>query len=293
MADNRVSQLAGHFIPSRGYLTGQTAIVTGAGQGIGAAMAELLSNEGAKVVISDIDAAKAKAVADRLNASSGGRALAVPGDITDASATRRLVLEAVKFGNGKLHIIVNNAGYTWDAVIHKTSDKQWDAMVAIHGTAPFRIIREAAPYFRVKDGEPRSIVNISSASGIHGAPGQANYAWAKAGLVGLTKTICKEWGPQFGVRANTMSGVSFGHIETRLTTGREKGHTMTLSDGTQVALGIPGATQKSATGERYADIPLQRAATPFEAAGAVLAVVSPLMSYVDGQTIEVTGGRWI
>ncbi|KIX05589.1 uncharacterized protein Z518_06461 [Rhinocladiella mackenziei CBS 650.93] len=290
MADNRVSQLTGHLIPPRGYLTGQTAIVTGAGQGIGAAIAELFFNEGAKVIISDIDAAKANAVADKLNALIGGRALAVPGDITDASTTRQLVQEAVKFGNGKLHIIVNNAGYTWDAVVHKTSDQQWDAMVAIHGSAPFRIIREAAPYFRVKDGEPRSIVNISSASGIHGAAGQANYAWAKAGLVGLTKTICKEWGPQFGVRANT---VSFGHIETRLTTGKEKGHTMTLSDGTQVALGIPGATQKSATGNRYADIPLQRAATPFEAAGAVLAVVSPLMSYVDGQTIEVTGGRWI
>ncbi|EXJ74641.1 3-oxoacyl-[acyl-carrier protein] reductase [Cladophialophora psammophila CBS 110553] len=290
MSENRVSQLAVHLIPPRGYLTSQTAIVTSASQGISAAVAELFFNEGAKVVISDIDAAKANAVADRLNASIGGRSLAVPGDITDASTTRQLVQEAAKFGNGKIHIIVNNAGYTWDAVIHKTSDKQWDAMVAIHGNAPFRIIREAAPYFRVKDGEPRTIVNISSASGIHGAAGQANYAWAKAGLVGLTKTICKEWGPRFGVRANT---VSFGHIETRLTTGKEKGHTMTLSDGTQVALGIPGATQKCATGERYADIPLQRAATPFEAAGAVLAVVSPLMSYVDGQTIEVTGGRWI
>jgi 3-oxoacyl-[acyl-carrier protein] reductase len=125
-------------------------------------------------------------VADKLNALDNGRALAVPGDITDASTTRQLVQEAAKFGNGKLHILVNNAGYTWDAVVHKvnssvhlglfslvnfrqTSDKQWYAMVAIHGTAPFRIIREAAPYLRVKDGEPRSIVNISSASGIHGA----------------------------------------------------------------------------------------------------------------------------
>ncbi|OQU95824.1 hypothetical protein CLAIMM_01991 [Cladophialophora immunda] len=290
MAENRLSQVVGHLGPSRGYLTGQTAIVTGAGQGIGAAIAELFFNEGAKVVISDIDAAKANAVADKLNALSPGRALAVSGDITDADTTRQLVQQAAKFGDGKLHIIVNNAGYTWDAVVHKTSDKQWDAMVAIHGTAPFRIIREAAPYFRVKDGEPRSIVNISSASGLHGSAGQANYAWAKAGLVGLTKTICKEWGPQFGVRANT---VSFGAVQTRLSTGKEKGNSITLADGTNVALGIPGATEKSATGQRYAHIPLQRAATPHEAAGAVLAVVSPLMSYVDGQTIEVTGGGWL
>ncbi|KAK5449795.1 hypothetical protein LTS15_008367 [Exophiala xenobiotica] len=243
MAENRLSQFVGHLNPPRGYLTGQTAIVTGAGQGIGAAIAKLFFNEGAKVVISDIDAGKAKAVADELNALDNGRALAVPGDITDASTTRRLVQEAAKFGNGKLHII--------------TSDKQWDAMVAIHGTAPFRIIREAAPYLRVKDGEPRSIVNISSASGIHGA------------------------------------AVSFGAVQTRLTTGKDKGNSITLSDGTHVALGIPGATEKSSTGNRYADIPLQRAATPFEAAATVLAVVSPLMSYVDGQTIEVTGGKWI
>ncbi|KAK6365664.1 putative secondary metabolism biosynthetic enzyme [Exophiala oligosperma] len=257
MTETRLSQFVGHLIPPRGYLTGQTAIVTGAGQGIGAAIAEFFFNEGAKVVISDIDAGKAKAVADKLNALNNGKALAVPGDITDANTTRRLVQEAAKFGNGKLHIIVNNAGYTWDAVVHKTSDKQWEAMVAIHGTAPFRIIREAAPYFRVKDGEPRSIVNISSASGIHGA------------------------------------AVSFGAVQTRLTTGKDKGNSITLSDGTEVALGIPGATEKSSTGNRYADIPLQRAATPFEAAATVLAIVSPLMSYVDGQTIEVTGGKWI
>lgn len=114
-----------------------------------------------------------------------------------------LVKRAAEFGQGKIHIIVNNAGFTWDAVIHKMSDKQWDTMLGIHSTAPFRLIRAAAPYFRVKDGEPRCIINISSTSGVNGNAGQANYAMAKAGVIGFTKSIAKEWGPQFGVRVNT------------------------------------------------------------------------------------------
>ncbi|RFU29407.1 Fatty-acid synthase/3-oxoacyl-[acyl-carrier-protein] reductase, partial [Scytalidium lignicola] len=285
MADSRVAQVVGHLSPSRPLLIGQTAIVTGAGQGIGAEIARLFVNEGARVVISDIDSAKANEVAGQLNGLASGKALAIPGDITDSTNVENLVKKAAKFGNGKIHILVNNAGFTWDAVLHKTTDKQWDTMLALHCTAPFRIIRAAAPYFRVKDGEPRCIVNISSASGLHGSAGQANYAMAKSGLVGLTKTICKEWGPQFGVRANT---VSFGAVNTRLTRGKEDNQSIIMADGTKVALGIPGANAKSASGTRYADIPLQRAASATEAASAVLAVVSPFMSYVTGQTIEVT-----
>ena len=104
-----------------------------------------------------------------------------------------LIKKSAEFGGGKIHIIVNNAGYTWDGVIHKMTDKQWHTIVDVHGTAPFKIIRAAAPYFRVKDGEARNIINISSTSGVHGNAGQINYALAKAGVTGLTKTVAKEY----------------------------------------------------------------------------------------------------
>lgn len=173
---------------------------------------------------------------------------------------------------------------------NKTTDKQWDTILALHNTAPFKLVREAAPYFRVKDGEPRNIVNISSTSGLHGNAGQANYALAKAGLTGLTKTIAKEWGPAFGVRANT---VAFGHIATRLTAAKEEGAFITTPDGEKVALGIPQAQKaaREAGNAAFKDIPLGRPGTATEAASAVLAVVSPLFSYVSGQTLSVTGGR--
>lgn len=169
------------------------------------------------------------------------------------------------------------------------TDKQWETMLAVHNTAPFKLVRAAAPFFRVKDGEPRNIINISSTSGMHGNAGQANYAVAKAGIVGLTKTIAKEWGPAFGVRANT---IAFGHIATRLTQAKEKGAFVTTPDGEKVALGIPGMGKAPAPGtEAYADIPLRRPGSPSEGASSILAVASPLFAYVSGQTIMVTGGR--
>merc|ERR1712054_473387 len=174
MASKRVEQIAAHLNFPKGMLAGQVAIITGSGQGIGAEVARLFSNEGAKVVVSDIDAGKAKKVADDINAS-GGEALAVPGDMLDDNYLGELVKKTAEFGKGKIHIIVNNAGFTWDGVIHKTTDKQWDTILALHCTAPFKLVRAAAPYFLVK-----------------------------AGVTGLTKTIAKEWGPSFGVRANTI-----------------------------------------------------------------------------------------
>ncbi|KAH9871989.1 hypothetical protein J1614_006248 [Plenodomus biglobosus] len=285
---NRVNQIAGHLNYPQGMLAGQTAIITGSGQGIGAEAAKLFAKEGAKVVVADVDAKKAQSVADEIN-GFGGSAIAVVGDVLDDAYIKTLIAKAAEFGGGKIHIIVNNAGYTWDGVIHKMTDKQWHTIVDLHATAPFKIIREAAPFFRVKDGEPRNIINISSTSGVNGNAGQINYALAKAGVTGMTKTIAKEWGPQFGVRANT---VAFGHIQTRLTAAKEAGAFVTTADGEKIALGIPQAQRAAAPkGQEYADIPLRRPGSPSEAASAVLAVASPLFSYVNGETIKVTGGR--
>ncbi|KAB5554966.1 hypothetical protein GE09DRAFT_964235 [Coniochaeta sp. 2T2.1] len=285
---DRVNAIAGHLNYPRGLLAGQVAIITGSAQGIGAECARLFANEGCKVVISDIDAAKSKAVADKINASGGsGKAIAVPGDLLKDDYIKELVKKAAEFGGGKINILVNNAGFTWDAVIHKMTDKQWDTIVALHGTVPFKLIREASPFFRVKDGAPRCIINISSTSGLHGNAGQLNYALAKAGVTGMTKTIAKEWGPTFGVRANT---IAFGHIETRLTANKEEGGFVVV-DGQKVELGIPEKQKAAAGPAMYADIPLRRPGTATEAASAVLAVASPLFSYVTGQTISVTGGR--
>lgn len=167
------------------------------------------------------------------------------------------------------------------------SDKQWDNIISLHATSSFKLVREAAPYFRLQDGDSRCIVNISSTSGIHGNIGQANYALAKAGVVGLTKTIAKEWG-HFGVRANT---VAFGYISTRLTAAKEGGAFVTTADGEKIILGIPQNLIDEKAKAANADIPLGRPGTAMEAAASVLAVASPLFGYVTGQTIMVTGGR--
>ena len=196
----RLEQISAQLNFPRSLLAGQVAIITGSGQGIGAECARLFANEGAKVVVSDIDAVKyllsvqkldwpfakkAKKVVSGINAFAPDRAISVPGDVLDPEYFPKLVKAAASFGNGNIHIIVNNAGYMWGGVIHKMTDKQWDTILAVHNTAPFRHVRTAAPYFRVKDGNPRCIINISSTSGLHGNAGQANYGLAKVGMTGL------------------------------------------------------------------------------------------------------------
>ena len=149
----------------------------------------------------DVDSSKGNAVAEEINAIFPGQAISLPGDVTDAKYIGEMIQSAAKFGDGEVHILVNNAGYTWDGAIHKMSDKQWDSIMTVHSTAVFKLLKEAAPYFRIADGKQRAIVNISSTSGTHGNFGQANYAAAKASVIGLTKTIAKEWGPK--VRMNS------------------------------------------------------------------------------------------
>jgi len=276
-----------------GILQDQVAIITGSGQGIGAATAILFAKAGAHVVVTDLDANKANAVVDQIK-NSGGVAFAIPGDVTDPKFPSHIISETIK-KFGKLNILVNNAGYTWDGVIHKMTDKQWEAMYLVHCTAPFRLIREAAPYMRDaskqemdqgKTPQNRVIINISSTSGLHGNFGQANYSTAKLGIIGLTKTVAKEWGA-FGVRCNA---VAFGYIDTRLTRAKEGGESIEV-DGKKIALGIP---QQNLTDKaRFASTPLGRSGTAEEAAGGILVMASPFSAYITGHCLEVTGGAGI
>eukprot|EP01104_Vermistella_antarctica_P004032 TRINITY_DN1448_c0_g2_i1.p1 TRINITY_DN1448_c0_g2~~TRINITY_DN1448_c0_g2_i1.p1 ORF type:complete len:327 (+),score=52.02 TRINITY_DN1448_c0_g2_i1:38-982(+) len=277
--------------PSGKVLDGNVSIVTGSGQGIGKATALLFAKHGAKVVVTDLDKAKSDAVALEIN-ESGGVAISVPGDVTHASFAPT-VIDATIARFGKVNILVNNAGYTWDGVIHKMTDEQWDAMISVHNTAVFRLVREIAPHLRepakkeMSSGgvvENRSIINVSSTSGLHGNFGQLNYSCAKMGVVGLTKTIAKEWGP-FGIRCNT---VAFGLVDTRLTRPKEEGESVDIGGGRRIALGIPG---KMRGGHDF--IPLRRPGTADEAAQSVLFLASPQSSYITGHTLEVTGGAGI
>ncbi len=267
-----------------GVLDDKVAIVTGSARGIGRATAELLIEHGAKVVINDLDADVAQQTAQEI----GGETTVFGGDLTKGDAPDRLVQTAIDAW-GKLDIIVNNAGYTLDAPVHKLSDDWWERMLDIHVTVPFKVIRAAAPHLREpakrerEEGREvfRKIVNVSSTSGVFGNAGQANYAAGKAGVVGLTKTVAKEWG-QFKVNVNA---VAFGFIDTRLTQAKVDDNTMEI-DGEQVQLGIP----EQLRGMAQMMIPLGRPASPKEAAGGVFFLCSPWSNYVHGQVLKVTGG---
>ncbi len=267
-----------------GVLDGKVAIVTGSARGIGRATAELLSAQGANVVINDLDADVAQQTAHEI----AGDTAVFAGDLTKGDAPEKLIQTAIDAW-GKIDIIVNNAGYTLDGPVHKLSDDWWDKMLAIHLTVPFKVIRAAAPYLREPakaekaEGKEvfRKIVNISSTSGVFGNAGQANYSAGKMGVVGLTKTVAKEWG-QFKVNVNA---VAFGFVDTRLTQAKDDDNRMEI-DGEKVQLGIP----EQMRGVASMMIPLGRPATPEEAAGGVFFLCSPWSNYVHGQVLNVTGG---
>ena len=269
-----------------GVLDGKAAIVTGSARGIGRATAELLAEHGARVLINDLDADVAEQAASEIS----GETAVFGGDLTQAGVCDELVQKAVdEFG--QLDIIVNNAGYTWDGVAHKMTDDQFQAMLEIHTVVPFRVIRAAAPFMRDPAKQERDegrevfrkIVNVSSISGTMGNAGQVNYSAAKAGVVGLTKTLAKEWG---GFKIN-VNAVAFGFVETRLTASKEEGGKIEI-EGKEIDLGIPEKMRQLAA----AIIPLGRAATPEEAAGPVFFLCSPWANYVHGQVLNVTGGQF-
>jgi 3-oxoacyl-[acyl-carrier protein] reductase len=271
-------------------LVGKSAIITGSGRGIGRSIAKLFAEHGASVVINDIDADVAHQAADEIK-GAGGRAIVCAGSVTDPEFPERLVRTTAEAFGG-IDIIVNNAGYTWDAVIQNMTDEMWYAMIDVHLTAPFRIIRAAAPYMRdvakreIAEGRRvhRKIINVSSTSGVAGNAGQVNYSAGKMGIVGVTKTMAKEWG-RFNINVNA---VAYGLIDTRLTQAKEK-HITIERGGKVVELGIPEAMRQAS----LSLIPLGRAGTPEEAAGPVLFLASPLSDYVTGHVLLVTGGSYM
>ncbi len=274
----------------------QTVVITGAGRGIGASAALQFARHGASVVVNDLDAGMAGETA-RTILSQGGHAIAISGDVTASGFPEHLMQAAVD-SFGKLNVVVNNAGYTWDAMAHRLTDEQWQAILDVHLSAPFRMIRAAAPHLRaaaaaeLESGPSlsnRCIVNVSSTSGLHGNIGQANYAAGKMGIVGLTKTIAKEWG-RLGIRCNA---VAFGFIDTRLTRSQEVQEESIEIDGREVVLGIPQKVRSMLDKDIHLRIPLGRPATNDEAAAGIVLIASPLASYITGHVLEVTGGMGI
>lgn len=270
-----------------GLLDGKAAIVTGSARGIGRATAELFASEGARVLINDLDGDVAEQAAGEI----AGETAVFSGDLTKTGACDELVAAAVD-AFGAVDVVVNNAGYTWDGVAHKMTDEQFQAMLDIHTVVPFRVARALAPHWREaakaerNEGTEvfRKIINISSTSGMMGNPGQVNYAAAKMGVVGVTKTLAKEWG-QFKINVNA---VAFGFVDTRLTAAKEDAEEITSPTGEKIELGIPEQMRAMAN----ALIPLGRSAQPAEAAGPVLFLASPLANYVHGQVLNVTGGMF-
>ena len=269
-------------------LAGKVAVVTGSGRGIGRSIALKLASEGARLVINDLDEEPAQAVREEI-LKMGGEAAVCCGSVVAPDFAERLIGTTTHTYQG-LDIIINNAGYTWDSVIQKMTDEQWYAMIDVHLTAPFRILKAAQPVIRAlskADADAgrrvvRKVVNISSVAGLFGNAGQANYATAKAGITGMTMTLAKEWG-----RMNTtVNCVAFGLIKTRLTDATADSETTAHIDGRDIKVGVN--PDLMAMMER--SIPLGRGGTPEEAAGAVYLLCIPESDYVSGQTLICSGG---
>ncbi len=271
-----------------GTLDGKVALVSGSGRGIGSAIARKLAHEGARVVVNDLDAEPAETTVKTIE-SAGGEAVACVGSVTDDGFADRFAATAVE-NFGGIDIVVNNAGYTWDGVIQKMADEQWDAILDVHLKAPFRILRAVQPIISARAKEERvkgvrvrrKVVNVSSIAGLSGNAGQANYGAAKAGVVGLTKTLAKEWG-RYDVNVNA---VAFGLIRTRLTEAPADADATIDVQGRTIRVGV----DPRLLAEMERTIPLGRAGTPEEAAGAVYLLCTPESDYISGQVVVCDGG---
>ena len=272
-----------------GKLEGKVAIVSGAGRGIGNAIAIKLASEGARVVVNDLDEKAAAETVDAIR-RSGGTAEACAGSVTEAGFAERFVGTAVEQLGG-LDIIINNAGFTWDSVIQKMTDEQFQAVLDVHLTAPFRILRAASEHIRAaakreaSEGREvfRKVVNISSVVGLGGNAGQVNYSSAKAALIGMTKTLSREWG-RYKVNVNC---VAFGFIRTRMTQPLAADAEKVDIGGRQVAFGVQPALIEDLEKNQ---IPLGRLGTPEEAAGGVYLLCTTESNYISGQVLVVGGG---
>ncbi|MGD9734584.1 MAG: 3-oxoacyl-ACP reductase FabG [Solirubrobacterales bacterium] len=244
-------------------LEGRVAIVTGAAQGIGLAIARRLAEEGAAVVVADLDQERARDAA--LDLPGQGMALGVGCDVTDPDQVEALVSRA-SGELGELDILVNNAGITRDATMRKMPVEDFDAVIGVHLRGTWLGTKAASLAMR-EHGRGGSIVNVSSISGKVGNAGQTNYSAAKAGIVGMTKAAAKELG-HAGIRVNAIQP---GLIHTAMT---EK---------------MPAEIFAA----RVKEIPLGRAGEPEDVADAALFLASDLSSYLTGIVIEVAGGRHI
>jgi 3-oxoacyl-[acyl-carrier protein] reductase len=271
--------------------TRRTAIVTGAGRGIGREIARQLAALGASVMLNDLDPGVLNETAS-LVTEAGGKAQTLGGDLTSREMPDQLVQAALS-AFGSIDIIVNNAGYTWDNVIQKTTDEQFQAMLDIHVVAPFRLLRAASHWIRetakkeIAEGRRvmRKVVNISSISGTDGIAGQSGYGSGKAGVIGLSRVLAKEWG-RYNVNVNV---VAFGFIETRLTQALGTEAAEIDVAGRKVKVGVQPAAREAAKEM----CPLGRFGTPEEAAGPVIFFCSPLSDYVTGEVLMCTGGTRI
>ncbi|MFU8795842.1 MAG: SDR family NAD(P)-dependent oxidoreductase [Dehalococcoidia bacterium] len=258
-----------------GRLDGKVAVVTGAARGIGRADALLFASEGAAVLVTDIDEAPLTEVVKEMNAA-GSRADGLPADVTKPEDCQRVMDRAVE-RFGALDILVNNAGLTRDALVHKMTDAQWDICVDISLKGTFNCIRAASKYM-MKEGHNGRIVNVASVAGLMGNIGQTNYSAAKSGLIGLTKTVAREWA-RFGITCNV---IAYGFVETRLTGEKE---TQQEEVGGE-ALGLP---------KKWRDLVLTQVKpmTPEDAAKPVLFLVSDDAAFITGQVLNVSAGIYM
>ncbi|MEW6341595.1 MAG: SDR family oxidoreductase [Paraburkholderia sp.] len=270
-----------------GKLDGKVALVTGSGRGIGRAIAEKFASEGARLVINDLDAEPAHETVEALQ-KMGVDAVACVGNVSAPDFAERFINTAMSTYRG-IDIIVNNAGYTWDDVVQKMTDEQWYAIIDCHMTAPFRILRAAYPHVKAlhaADKEAgreiyRKIVNISSVSALNGNAGQINYSSAKAGVIGMTRAMAREWG-RLNVNVNC---VAFGLIHTRMTSADANAGATVKIEGRDIRVGLNPEMLKTHAQRN----PLGRGGTPEEAAGGVYLFCSPESNYITGQTIAVAG----